>query len=49
MALTKRVPAFSTELGENGAVGDPRDQAIAVVSRDAERTRLLVGDLTART
>lgn len=48
MALTKRVPAFNRELGEN-EVEDPRDQAIAVVSRDAERTRLSVGYFTART
>lgn len=49
MALTKRVPAFNRELGENEVGGDPRDQAIAVVSRDAERTRLSVGYFTART
>lgn len=48
-ALTNRLPARNTACFSNGTLDDGLVQEIAVVSRDAERTRLSVGEQTART
>lgn len=47
-ALTNLEPDRRTEAGENDE-GEALNQDIAVESRDADKTRLFVGDTTART
>ena len=47
--LTYRDPARKTVDGENGTLSDSRCHKIAVVSREAEMTRLSVGELKPRT
>jgi hypothetical protein len=49
MELTYREPALKVDDGVNSEDGELRLQAMADESREAERTRLLEGDTTART
>ena len=44
-----RVPARRMEEGSNGEVRDARRHEIAVESREAETTKVFVGDARART